>query len=410
MAAPVAAQDALFRPIGTATEISFNIIPLTADGVTPDDGVVFGEDAWDIQLVCDDGTTVTATDITLTEAGDFILTLLDGAMYKLSIPDDAVTSPATCWITSPEDDILIPRSPLYRFDVECLQNGAPVWFRGLVGADSLSTTGLDLSINGDYIDGWLDDYQIAFYDVSEKKCYAGMFITTWVGASSLASLDTVLPVTPLAGDLYFVSHLKLRSTEEALEDLVTTEDFNEAVTDLIGEVNAILNLIGVEGAGLGDIPWNPSWDAEVESEVEDAVGADLTAALADTNELQGDWADGGRLDLILDARASQASVDAIPTQVLGLPTNTAATNIPIFGFDADNNPVTGVSDWSCVISLDAGAASALTDTTVTEVDAGDIPGYYVVDLTQAETNGSTAVLYCTGTGVVPWPLDIEFRE
>lgn len=42
-------------------------------------------------------------------------------------------------------------------------------------------------------------------------------------------------------------------------------------------------------------------------------GADLNAVLADTNEMQGDWADGGRLDLILDARASQTSVNDVPT-------------------------------------------------------------------------------------------------
>jgi len=43
------------------------------------------------------------------------------------------------------------------------------------------------------------------------------------------------------------------------------------------------------------------------------VAADVTSILADTNELQTDWANGGRLDLILDARASQTSVDDIPT-------------------------------------------------------------------------------------------------
>lgn len=41
--------------------------------------------------------------------------------------------------------------------------------------------------------------------------------------------------------------------------------------------------------------------------------ASITSILADTNELQTDWADGGRLDLILDARAGQASVDDLPT-------------------------------------------------------------------------------------------------
>lgn len=39
----------------------------------------------------------------------------------------------------------------------------------------------------------------------------------------------------------------------------------------------------------------------------------LDATLADTNELQTDWANGGRLDNILDARSSQTSVDDLPT-------------------------------------------------------------------------------------------------
>ena len=42
-----------------------------------------------------------------------------------------------------------------------------------------------------------------------------------------------------------------------------------------------------------------------------AVKSETAAIVADTNELQTDWADGGRLDLILDARASQASVDTV---------------------------------------------------------------------------------------------------
>ncbi len=41
------------------------------------------------------------------------------------------------------------------------------------------------------------------------------------------------------------------------------------------------------------------------------LDTEIAAILADTNELQTDWVNGGRLDLILDARASQASVDTI---------------------------------------------------------------------------------------------------
>ncbi len=43
----------------------------------------------------------------------------------------------------------------------------------------------------------------------------------------------------------------------------------------------------------------------------DSNSTQLTAIVADTNELQGDWVNGGRLDAILDARSSQATADAI---------------------------------------------------------------------------------------------------
>lgn len=43
------------------------------------------------------------------------------------------------------------------------------------------------------------------------------------------------------------------------------------------------------------------------------LDTEIAAILADTNELQTDWANGGRLDLILDALASQTSVDDLPT-------------------------------------------------------------------------------------------------
>lgn len=85
--------------------------------------------------------------------------------------------------------------------------------------------------------------------------------------------------------------------------------------------------IGAAGAGLTAVAWNAAWDAQVESEVVDALNAydaptttELTAAVAtidtnvaailvDTNELQTDWTDGGRLDLILD------TVTTLPTAV-----------------------------------------------------------------------------------------------
>jgi len=43
----------------------------------------------------------------------------------------------------------------------------------------------------------------------------------------------------------------------------------------------------------------------------DSIISDTTAILIDTNELQGDWTDGGRLDLILDAIIADTGTDGV---------------------------------------------------------------------------------------------------
>lgn len=114
--------------------------------------------------------------------------------------------------------------------------------------------------------------------------------------------------------------------------------------------------IGAAGAGLTAVPWNASWDAEVQSECTDALNAydpptknemdiaflavpsvgaiadavwdevyaehsdmgsfaqkfndDLDTIVTDTAELQGDLTDGGRLDLLIDA--IKAKTDNLP--------------------------------------------------------------------------------------------------
>lgn len=56
-----------------------------------------------------------------------------------------------------------------------------------------------------------------------------------------------------------------------------------------------------------------------------SVNTNVNSVLVDTNELQVDWTNGGRLDNILDARASQTSVDELPTNTeLALRTLVAA--------------------------------------------------------------------------------------
>lgn len=132
-------------------------------------------------------------------------------------------------------------------------------------------------------------------------------------------------------------------------------DTNELQTDwanggrldlIIDGILADTAVIGAAGAGLTAVPWNSAWDAEVQSECTDALNAydpptktemdsafsttngkidtvddfldtEVAAILADTNELQGDWANGGRLDLLIDSIISKVDVvDGICDSIL----------------------------------------------------------------------------------------------
>lgn len=81
------------------------------------------------------------------------------------------------------------------------------------------------------------------------------------------------------------------------------------------------------------------------------LDTEIAAILADTNELQTDWADGGRLDLILDARASQASVDTIDGIVDSILDDTGTSGVVVASIA--NNAVSAAA-----IASDAGTEIA----------------------------------------------------
>lgn len=110
-----------------------------------------------------------------------------------------------------------------------------------------------------------------------------------VGLAS-ANLDAQLAALPTA-------------TENATELLDTMVNSESTVQQALDRID-----VEVSSAGGGSCPSA----ADIRIEI-DSNSTKLAAIVADTNELQTDWADGGRLDSILDARASQTSVDDVPT-------------------------------------------------------------------------------------------------
>lgn len=70
--------------------------------------------------------------------------------------------------------------------------------------------------------------------------------------------------------------------------------------------------------------------------------------------------------------------------------NKSGQKLVVFAFDYTTGaPKSGDSaNITAYVSIDFGAVTVLTDTTATEMDATNAKGYYLFDLTQAETNGN----------------------
>jgi hypothetical protein len=84
-----------------------------------------------------------------------------------------------------------------------------------------------------------------------------------------------------------------------------------------------------------------------------AVKAETATILADTAELQTDWANGGRLDVILDARASQTSVDDLPTNAELATSQAAADDATLAAIAALNNLSSAQAQTAAAAALTA---------------------------------------------------------
>jgi len=113
-------------------------------------------------------------------------------------------------------------------------------------------------------------------------------------------------------------------------------DTNELQTDWAdgGRLDLILDAASAPSAAVvADAVWDEAASGHVGAGTFGAqAGTDIDAILADTNELQTDWADGGRLDLILDAITAEAGAGAV----------TWITTIT----DDDSNPLTSADVWA----------------------------------------------------------------
>ena len=345
----------------------------------------------------------------------------------------------------------------------------------------LVDTGTTLDGKIDVIDGIVDSILVDTGTTLNDK----IDVIDGIVDDILVDTGTTIPATLTTIDDFLDTEIAaiLADTNELQGDWVNGGRLDLLLDSVISKVDVIDGIvdnilvdtaeIGTAGAGLTAVPWNSSWDAEVQSECNDALvaigldhlvsasvaGSDvvddsiiaklvskestadwddyvntteslqalrdrgdsawttggggsaptvaeiraemdsnstqLAAIVADTNELQADWVNGGRLDLLLDSAISKIdTVDGIVDTIL-----------------VDTNELQ--SDW-----VNGGRLDLLLDSAISKIDVVDgIVDDILVDTgttlpaTLATIDGivddilvDTAVIGANGAGLsaVPW--------
>jgi hypothetical protein len=223
---------------------------------------------------------------------------------------------------------------------------------GTIGATGNDTTHLHLSGLA-YADDGPNSMLLLVKDVS-----AGIFVSRWIedfaNTGDLATVAT-LPFTPEASvDLYWL--LPVRA-------------------DVTG--GSGLDAAGVRAAvGLA----SANLDTQLAA-IDDAVDTETAAILADTNELQTDWVNGGRLDLLIDAiKAKTDNLPADPADASDIAALIAAVSAKIDTIDdfldteisaikakTDNLPSDPADDSD--IDAQLAAIAAYVDTEITAIQS-----------------------------------------
>jgi hypothetical protein len=168
----------------------------------------------------------------------------------------------------------------------------------------------------------------------------------------------------------------------------TQGTFGQAIGDPAADANTIFGAVVTGAAG-----------ATVAADII-AVKAETAAIVADTNELQTDWANGGRLDVILDARASQTSVDDLPTNAeltTALGTADDANLAAIAAVDAKIDTIDNFLD------LEVAAILAAVDTEVAAVKAKtDSLTFTVANELDANVQSINGTAVTGNGGGTPW--------
>ncbi len=238
---------------------------------------------------------------------------------------------------------------------------------------------IDTSAHADYATG--SEYQVRI----EGTTVDGATINAWIGCFSIERAGGALALIK-AGNLS-ANVVQISGDSTAADNLELDYDgtgYTKA-NSTIGTCTTNTDMVAAAptAASNADAVWDEALSGHVIAgsfgkAVAD-IETDVTLVLADTNELQTDWADAGRLDVILDARMAEASINTtggaidVVTLVTTTTTNTdmvaaaptAAANADAVWDELLSGHVTVSTFGKAVADIETDATAILVDTGTT---------------------------------------------
>lgn len=286
----------IYLDVDTAlSEVPVNIFPLTddTDFKTRETAVAYNASGMDLvwNFVTSAGA-FTQTAVTPTTSGTYDWTHQGDGMYTIEIPASGGASinndtEGYGWFTGLATGVLPWRGPV-------------IGFRAAALNDALVDGGDNLDVNVTQFGGTNATTSGGRPEVNTTHAAGTAWGSGAITAASLASNA-------------------ITSAKVATDAIGAAQLAADAVTEIQSGLST-LNAAGVRTAvGLA----SANLDTQL-SAIDDFLDTEIAAILADTNELQTDWANGGRLDLLIDAiKAVTDAIGATGSGLTAIPWNAA---------------------------------------------------------------------------------------
>jgi len=288
-----------YKPVDTAIVMTVGPCIDDTDFKSLEEAIAYDAAGMDISLIVEktDGTTA-VTAITLTTGGTSDWTHKDGGYYEVEVTAAQNTEEGIAYLRGVCTGVLPFASAHYNI---VKANVYDSWVKGTdvlqvditqIGGDAQSATDLK-------------DFTDAGYDPATNKVQGVVLVdTTTTNTDMVGTANAALAATALTDATWTDAKAAF------LDHSIVTVDTN--VDTLLTRVTAAVALASIcTETRLAELD-----AANLITDVAN-VKAETVLIVADTNELQTDWVNGGRLDLILDIIAADTTTD-IPALIAAL--------------------------------------------------------------------------------------------